>query len=157
MLRRSALTIALALVVPVASCSVDVRLEPGDVGKRVDLAVYPDGRSAKWEESAAAHVSFTGSFADTNIVQRGFESDDAPKMILDFYRNAMRAYGTVTECRGTINVRRRGGVEKLVCLDRPSSLTVQLAVAVEGRHPMVVVKPRGAAAQFAILYVHTRG
>jgi hypothetical protein len=155
--RLRTLAIVLALVSPITSCTIEVRRDQEHMGQRVDLAVYPDARLATWEEPAAAYVSFSGTFADTHVVSRSFDSDDVPEVILQFYRNAMRAYGAVTECRGTINVRRRRGIEKLVCIERPASPAVQLAVAVDGRHPIVVVKPRGTAARFAILYVHTRG
>jgi hypothetical protein len=109
------------------------------------------------ELAAAANVSFTGSFAGTNVVPRTFDSSDAPDMVLDFYRQLLGAHGPVVECRGIINVRRWRGVETLACLERPSSPAVQLAGGVEGRHTVVVVTPRGPAARFAVLDVHTRG
>lgn len=109
----------LALVLPVTSCSVDIHHR--DVDYNDDLPVYPDARAVTMEHASEANVSFTGSFAETNVVPRTFESDDEPGMILDFYRKILRARGAVVECRGTINVRRRRGVETLVCLERPSS------------------------------------
>ena len=142
-----------ALVLPVTSCSIDVY--HGDGHDNVDLPVYPDARPVNVEHASEANVSFTGSFAETNVVPRTFESDDAPEMILDFYRKILRARGAVVECRGTINIRRRRGVETVVCLERPSSQAVQLAGGVEGNHSVVVVTTRGSAAQFAVLDVLT--
>lgn len=144
-----------ALVLPVTSCSIDVHHR--DRHNNVDLPVYPDARPVNVEPASEANVSFTGRFAETNVAPRTFESDDAPEMILDFYRQILRARGAVVECRGTINVRRRRGVETLVCLERPSSPTVQLAGGVEGKHSVVVVTTRGSAAQFAVLDVYTGG
>src|SRR5688572_18853061 len=144
-----------ALVLPVTACSVDVH--HGGMHDNADLLVYPDARPVNVEHASEATVSFTGSFAETNVVPRTFESDDAPETILDFYRRILRARGAVVECRGTINVRRRRGVETLVCLERPSSPAVQLAGGGEGKHSIVVVTARGSAARFAVLDVHTRG
>ena len=144
-----------ALVLPVTSCSIDVY--HGDVDYNVDLPLYPDARPVDVGHPSEANVSFSGSFAETNVVPRTFESDDAPEMILDFYRRILQARGAVVECRGTINVRRRRGVETLVCLERPSSPAVQLAGGVEGKHSVVVVTARGPAAQFAVLDVRTGG
>ena len=145
----------LALVLPATACSIDVHHRVVDTN--VDLPVYPDARPVNLEHASEADVSFTGSFAETKVVPRAFESDDAPGMILDFYRKILQARGAVVECRGTINVRRRRGVETLGCLERPSSHAVQLAGGVEGRHSVVVVTTGDAAAQFAVLEVHTEG
>ena len=143
-----------ALVLPVTSCSVDVY---GGLDDNVDLPVYPAAQLVDEGHPSEANVSFTGSFAETNVVSRSFESDDAPEMILDFYRRLLRARGAFVECRGTINVRRRGGVETVGCLERPSSPVVQLAGSGEGKHSVVVVTRRGPASQFAVLRVRTRG
>ena len=144
-----------ALVLPVTSCSIDVQHRDRD--HTVELPVYPDARAVTVEHASAANISFTGSFADTDVVPRTFESDDAPGLILDFYRQILRARGAVVECRGDINVRRRRGVETLECLERPSSPAVQLAGGEEGNHSVVVVTTHGSLAQFAVLDVHTAG
>ena len=144
-----------ALAVPVTSCSVDV-YHP-DVDRGLSLPVYPDARPVESGGASDATVSFTGSFAHTNIASRAFESDDTPGMILDFYRRTLRPHGAVVECRGTINVRRRRGVETLACLERPESQSIQLAGGVGGKHSVVVVTAGGAAAQFTVLDVHTGG
>ena len=144
-----------ALVLSGTACSIDVY--HGDVRDIVELPVYPGARPVNVEHASEANVSFTGSFVEANVVPRTFESDDAPGMILDYYRRILRARGAVVECRGTINVRRRRGVETLVCLERPSSRAVQLAGGVGGQHSVVVVTTRGSAAQFAVLDVHTGG
>jgi hypothetical protein len=155
--RHLRLVIMLAVTGPLAACSVDIGgHDEGYSRQAIGMPVYPGARPAAWAQPAAAHVNFTGSFSDVWVTPREFESDAAPVVVLDFYREAMRRHGYVIECRGTINVRRRRGAETLVCVDQPSSPAVQLAVDRDGRHQVVVVTPRGAAAQFAVLSVHTR-
>ena len=152
---RTAFVAVFALVLPVTSCSIDVRPRHADA---VDLPIYPDARPAAVEYASGAEVSFTGSFAETNVVPRTFESDDTPERILDFYRKILRARrGAFVECRGAIKIRRRRGEETLACLERPSSQGVQLAGGVEGKHSVVRVTTRGSAAHFTVLAVHTGG
>ena len=82
-----------------------------------------------------------------------FESDDSPEAILNYYKDALRAHGSVTECRGNIDFRRSG----LVCRKSYFSRTTQLAVGTEERHRLVSVKPRGSGTEYSVVYVQTRG
>ena len=146
---------ALALALPVASCSIDVR--SGNVRHSLNLPVYPDARLVEFEHESEASLSFSGNFSQTSVVPWMFESDDSPETILDFYRDVLKAGDAVVECRGTINIHRRRGVEMLECLDHPSSHAVRLAGGIQGNHSIVVVSRYGRAARFAVLDVHTRG
>ena len=151
--KKDALVAVLALALPMTSCSVDVRHSP--VETWVGLPPYPDARRVYVEYAADENVSFTGNFARTNVVGMTFGSDDSPEMILDFYRRVLGAYGPVVECRGTINVRRRRGVESLGCVEQSSSPTVQLAAGVHGKHSVVAVTMFGPTSQFDVLDVRT--
>jgi hypothetical protein len=142
-----------ALVLPGTSCSVDIHHGYSDY---IDLPVYPDARPVDDERPPGTNVSFEGSFSDTNVVRQTFESDDTPEMVLDFYRNVLRARGPIMECRGTIHVRRWRGREMLACVERPSSRAVRLAGGIGGHHSVVAVIADGdSAAQFALLKVDT--
>ena len=145
---------ALALALPVA-CSIDIR--PGDVRHHLNLPVYPDARLVEFRRESEASLSFSGNFSKTSVVPWMFESDDSPETILDYYRKVLQGNGAVVECRGTINIHRRRGVETLECLEHPSARAVRLAGGGEGNHSIVVVSEYGEAARFAVLDVHTRG
>jgi hypothetical protein len=116
--------------------------------------VYPDARPVNVEHTPGSNVSFTGSFSETSVFPRTFESDDPPEVILDFYRRILEARGGVVECRGTFNVHRHRGVETVECLERPSS-AVRLAGGIRGWHAIVAVTTRGPVSQFAVLDIHT--
>jgi hypothetical protein len=154
----------------VTACSIDVR-EQGERRQRPlgtvetsedsgnaagDMVIYPRARRVAIVQGDPAAVSFTGSFADTHVVPDTFESDDAPAMILEFYRAAMGAHAEVIECRGNITIRRSRRTEKPVCLERPSSRVVQLAAGVPSHYRVVAVTPRGTATAFTLVSVYVR-
>lgn len=120
------------------------------------LPVYPRARAATPAPPIPADVSFTGSFADTRTYSSHFATDDGVDLVLQFYRDTMRNYGARFECRGTVNVRARGGTEELRCIRRETSDSVQLAVSLPGRHALVRVTPAATGSTFTLVNVRTR-
>ena len=119
-MRAQVLALAVTVMSGVTACSIDVR-ERGEsrqtpLGRIVasedsrtaagGMVIYPRARRVANVQTDPMNVSFTGSFADTRVVLETFESDDAPPMVLAFYRAAMRAHTEVIECRGGITIRR---------------------------------------------------
>jgi hypothetical protein len=169
------LTIAalLAAVSPLSGCSVSVdedhRNETADVriltpvgrvlvqtGGQPDtgLSVYPGSTPVrKHRKAEAADVTVGSSAFGVKVTAVNFESDATPEAILSYYRDAMRAHGMVTECRGNIDFRRSG----LVCRKARFSRTTQLAVGTEEQHRLVSVKPRGTRTEYSVVFVQTRG
>ena len=160
--------LALSVVVmSVGGCSVDVRERDvghrtlrGTIGSsersRADMVVYPRARRVADVQTDPANVSFTGRFADTRVIPATFESDDAPAMVLAFYRSAMRAHRHVIECRGHILIRRSRRSEEPVCIERPESQVVQLATGSRSSYRLVAVEPRGTATEFTLVSVYVR-
>ena len=131
---------------PVADISVRTE-EPADTG----LPVYPGAqlqRNDKGRENANVRIDLP--FVDVQVAAATFDSADAPELIAAFYTKELRTYGNVTECRGELDFRKSGPV----CRSN-SSGTIQLGAGTEDHHRMVVVKPRGGASEFAVLYVRT--
>jgi hypothetical protein len=116
------------------------------------LPVYPRARAAT-PAPPLADVSFTGSFADTSTYSSHFATDDGVDRVLQFYRDTMRNYGARFECRGTVNVRARGGTEELRCIHRGDSDSVHLAVSVRGHHALVRVTPAVIGSTFTLVNV----
>jgi hypothetical protein len=169
-MRAQALALAVAVLSGVPACSIDVR-ERGDsrhtrVGTIVasddsssaagDMVIYPRARRVANVQTEPMNVGFSGSFADTRVVHEQFESDDAPAMVIEFYRARMRAHSEAIECRGDISIRRSHRIEKPVCLERLSSPVVQLATGTRSHYRLVAVKPRGTATEFTLLSVDVR-
>ena len=172
---HSMLAAILAAVLPLAACTVDVRDEEsggkaevdirtpvGALSVRTDvgapdtgLRLYPGAtpRRDRDDDPQSADVSIGGAWFGVKVVAANFESRDEPGEIVDFYRDEMKAYGAVTECRGDID-HRRG---RMVCQEDASSRDIQLAVGTEERQRIVSVKPRGSGSEFALVYIRTGG
>jgi hypothetical protein len=118
------------------------------------LSVYPGSTPVrKHRKAEAADVTVGSPAFGVKIAAVNFESDATPEAILSYYRDAMRAHGTVTECRGNVDFRRSG----LVCRRNRLSRTTQLAVGTEEKHRLVSVKPRGTRTEYSVVFVQTRG
>jgi hypothetical protein len=167
----------LATVLPLAACNLDVR-EREAGGKDVDittpignvsvrtnvespdtgLAVYPGSRPLRdGKESESAAVNVGSSFFDVNVIAAKFESTDAREEVIGFYRNELRSYGEVTECRGDLDFRNQGGARRRVCREKLFADDFQLAAGPENQQHIVSVKPRSTGTEFALVYVQTRG
>jgi hypothetical protein len=120
-----------------------------------DLPVYP-GAKAVTPPPPPFNVSFSGRFAATSAYSSHFATDDGVGLVLQFYRDAMRNYSERFECRGTVNVRARGGTEELRCIPHGGSDSVQLAVSVPGHHAVVRVAPAVTGSTFTLVNVRTR-
>ena len=137
--------------------SVDVRTPIADVSVRTDepadtgLPVYPGAQPQRHNDGRDnANVRVDVPFVDVQVAAASFESADAPEKIAAFYAKEMRIYGDVTECRGELDFSASGPVCK-----GSGSGTIQLGVGTEDAHRIVVVKPRGGASEFAVVYVRT--
>jgi CheY-like chemotaxis protein len=84
-----------------------------------------------------------------------YVSDDPPEKLLDFYKKELGKYGEVLECKN--GVHEQGDVIK--CNDKPGHDrdNTELVVGTKERQHIVSVKPEGTGAQFALVYVQTRG
>ena len=174
--RRSVLSLAvlLSMAVPLAACNVDVRKHESDAKADVDittpvgnvsvrtnvgtadtgLAVYPGARPREDEnEPRNANVNAGNSTFGVKVVAATFESSDAQERVIDFYRNELKAYGEVLECRGNINYRNG----RPVCREKLSADDFQLVAGPEHQQHIVSVKPHGNGTEFGLVYLQTRG
>jgi hypothetical protein len=96
-------------------------------------------------------VQVGNSIFDVKVVAARYESSDDEKRIVDFYRNELKAYGDVLECRGNVNY--RGG--RPVCREKPFEEDLQLVAGPEENQRIVAVKPRGDRTEFGLVHVQT--
>ena len=172
------LTLALvfAALFPLAACGVDVhdaehgkkvdiRSPFGSVNVRTDvenpdtgLPVYPGAQPLRTDDDhESADVNISSPWFGVKVVAATYESADAQDRILEFYRQEMKTYGPVTECRGDVDFRDGRHARRPVCKEKPSARDVQLVTGTEDRQRVVSVKPRGAGSEIALVYVNTRG
>ena len=142
------------ITTPAGNLSVRTNVESPDTG----LAVYPGARplrDQKDPENAAVNVG--NSMFGVKVVAARFESTDSQEQILDFYRRQLQSYGEVTECRGDVDFRDRGGERRAVCREKPFERDLQLVAGPEEQQRIVSIKPRSTGTEFALVYVQTRG
>ena len=152
--RFAQIGLALALVLlalSLAACSIDVGDEVNV--RETGLPGYPGARLIQdGDRSESARVNIDTSLFGLGVVAAEFETDDDSEAVLAFYRDAMKPYGPVTECRGDVQFNDR----QAVCEPDPDSAEVQLVTGSEDDQRIVAVKPRGTGAEFAVVHVQTR-
>jgi hypothetical protein len=164
-------------------CSINVKKQPNGEDKQVDintlaggihvskqadasevgLAVYPGAR-LKQEDSngsdKSANVNISGFGFGLKVVALEYQSDDAPAKVLTFYRDQLKKYGTVLECRtGNFNVNMKMGShdsKQLTC-DGSTGANVELKAGRNDDQHIVAVKPDGKGSSFSLVYVRTHG
>ena len=167
-----ALVALLSIAVPLAACYVDVKKHESDGKADVDittpvgnvsvrtnvgaadtgLAVYPGARPLEDEkEPRNANVQVGNSIFGVKVVAAKYESSDPQDRIVDFYRNELKTYGEVLECRGNVNY--RGG--RPVCREKAFEDDLQLVAGPEHDQRIVAVKPHRDGTEFGLVHVQT--
>ncbi len=167
--------VALAAIFPVlvmASACVVVREEEDGKTTRVDIAtpvgalaartgentgdtglpVYPDAQLSRDRSDGdydRANVSIGTRWFGLRVIAAEYVSRESPERIVDFYRERMKVFGDVVECRGDVNFK-NGRPE---CRSQPSSSGIQLLAGIEESHRIVSVKPRGGGSEFALVSI----
>jgi hypothetical protein len=156
--------------------NLDVRSSVGDLhvgsdadARKIGLPLYPGARLRSDDESQnKANLSlFTEAFG-FKLVVASYESDDAPAKVIDFYRDKLKKYGKVLECRskkhgGDIDVhdddRDSKGSKELRCEGDNTGPVTELKVGTEDDQRVVAIEPNDhhSGSTFALVYVHTRG
>jgi hypothetical protein len=153
---------------PVGGIHVSKNADPRDTG----LPVYP-GAKLKEKESSddtkSANVNISGPGFGVKVVALEYVSGDPPQKVVDFYRDQLKRYGSVLECRTSRHAGDDNDDEddnksdnkkqskELTCGKDNSGNTVELKVGSEGNQRIVAVEPNGKGANFALVYIRTRG
>jgi len=157
--------------------NLDIRSSVGDlhVGKDADarktgLPLYPGARLTSDKENSdsdQANLSLLTDAFGLKLVVAKYQSDDPPAKVADFYRDKLKKYGKVLECRtqkhgGDVNINSDDEDSKsskeLKC-DGNSGPVTELKVGTDDNQHIVAIEPRDGAkgTTFALVYVHTRG
>ena len=182
MLRSVALLVlsALLTILPAAGQdedkdkNLDVRSPIGDlhVGKDADaqaagLPLYPGARPKHDPNQEALNLGLLTENFGLKLVVAKYETDDPPAKVLAYYRNKMKKYGKVLECRGTddntgSHAENDDDPSKPVtCEGNNTGPVRELKVGTEGNaHIVAIENPEGAKeTTFAIVYLrrHQKG
>lgn len=137
--------------------------------RKIGLPLYP---GAQWKrhdsssDSDSANLSLLTEAFGMKLVVANYVSADEPSRIIEFYRNKLKKYGKVLECHsskhgGDVSVHddNKGSGDKELKCDENSGPVTELKVGTESNQHVVAVEPAdgGKGANFALVYVHTRG
>ncbi len=152
--------------------NVDVRSPMGDlhVGKDADaqkagLPVYPGAHPRRDENNDPVNLGlFTESFGLKLIVAK-YETSDPAERVLAFYREKMKKYGKVLECRssddksGFHNDDDKDGGKPLKCEGDNSGPVRELKVGTEDDAHIVAIENQdsGKGTTFAVIYLRKHG
>jgi len=180
--------IALALLAVLPACSVNVKEHSAD-NKRVDidtpvggihvskdtdprdigLEVYPGARKKEGNvdgDEKGANVNISGPGFGVRVIAQEYESDDSPEKLISFYKDQLKRYGSVLECKetwhgGSAEMHKGGGKDedghKPVSCGSDKGDSVELKVGTEDNQHIVAVKTEGKVSTFALVYVRTHG
>ena len=182
--------VALAVLLSLPACSVNVKKGAEGEDKKVDietplggihvstnadardtgLAVYPGAKPKQKDssnDSKSANVNISGPGFGVKVVALEYVSNDPPQKLIDFYKDQLKKYGSVLECRTNRHSDDeranpdQGGSKtdsKPVTCDKDNSgKTVELKVGTEDNQHIVAVEPEGNGSSFALVYVRTHG
>jgi len=145
----------------------DVKVRTDAEAKDIGLPVYPGATpKPKDEHNGGNNANVNLSFGDfgLKVVALTYLTNDAPDKVLAFYRNELKTYGGVLECKGGSighvslhSSDKDKDSKELKCDDHDSSDTTELKVGTEDHQRVVGVKPNGSGSEFSLVFVHTRG
>src|SRR5215467_11596424 len=142
---------------PLGGIHVNTNADPRDTG----LSVYARSRLKKKDDSGdekSANVNISSSWGGVKVVAVEYESDDPPTKIIAYYKNELKRYGNVLECRtsGEFHGSERDS-DELKCEGNNKGDRVELKVGSKSNQHVVSVKPQGKGSDFALVYVRTSG
>jgi hypothetical protein len=133
---------------PVGALAAKTGRDSGETG----LPVYPGAQPSREKgDTERANVSIGTPWFGLHVRAAEYESGDAPEKVLAFYREELKTFGAVTECRGDVNFKNG----QPVCRQQAFEDDVQLLVGTEDRHRIVSVKPRRGGTEFALVSIQT--
>ncbi len=185
-----ALVLAFGALLALPGCSVNVKKNGEGEEKKVDietpmgslhvskdadvrdigLPVYPGARRKEQSDDGhdnTAHVNISSGLFGLKVVAIQYSSDDPPEKIIAYYKDQLKKYGEVLECRAQDNHAgammnpgdHAGHSERLKCEGDQNGKSVELKVGTEQNQHVASIKPGddGKGSDFGLVYIQMRG
>jgi hypothetical protein len=156
---------------------LDIRSSAGalHVGNDADardtgVPAYPGARLRHDDQDknskSSAHLAISTESFGMKLLVVDYDSDDPPSKVIDYYRDKLKKYGKVLECRtsehgGDIHLNagknNSNGSKEVKCEGDNTGNVVELKVGTQDSQHLVSIEPSGNGSTFALVYVHTRG
>jgi len=146
---------------PIGGIHINENADVRDTG----LLVYPNARKKEKtdHDSKSANVNISSNLFGVKVVALEYESDDSADKVLSFYRDQLKKFGHVVECRAkshggdfTVHTGEHASNE-VSCKGDNTGNIVELKVGTEGNQHLVSVEPQTNGCDFALVYVQARG
>lgn len=146
---------------PVGGIHVSKQADAADVG----LTVYPGARLREKDSDGSdksANVNISGFGFGLKVVALEYQSDDAPAKVISFYKDQLKKYGNVLECRTSgLNLNMGSHDSKndsgdLNCEGEHGS-NIELKAGRKDNQHIVAVQSEGKGSSFSLVYVRTHG
>lgn len=143
---------------PFGGLKVRTAVDPKEIG----LPIYAGARRVPDEghDSSSANVTLGIPGFGMKVIAAKFESDDSSDKVLEFYRKELKTYGSVTECKGDIDLKGELGDQEVTCkegLGTEMRNRVELAAGKGSSHRIVSVEPLAKGCKFALVYLQFHG
>lgn len=144
---------------PFGSLKVDTQADVADTG----LPVFPGSvRKVKGDKDHdSANVNISSNLFGLKVAVVQFQSDQPPQKVLDFYKDKLKSYGSVLECRDSeyvsIEHEHSKAADAPLSCGKEHGNAIELKVGTKERQRIVAVKPSGPGSEFSLVYVETRG
>ena len=143
---------------PFGGLKVRTEVDPKEIG----LPIYAGARRVpdQGHDSSSANVTLGLPGFGMKVIAAKFESDDSSDKVLEFYRKELKTFGSVTECKGDIDLKGDPGNQEVTCKEGLTSEIrnkVELVVGKGSSHRIVSVEPRGSGCKFALVYLQMHG
>src|SRR5258708_38419465 len=151
--------------------NLDIQLHVGKDAdaRKVGLPLYPGARLKHDEENQnRANFAFLPGVFGMKLVVANCDSGDAPSKVIAYYREQLKRYGRVLECRtkesrgdvqSNVHTQDSKDSKQLKCDGDNAGNIVELKAGTEDNQHVVSVEPAetGKGSTFALVYVYTRG
>jgi hypothetical protein len=138
---------------PFGGLKVRSEVDPKEIG----LPVYAGARQVPHDqhESPSGNVTLGVPGFGLKVIAASFESDDSTDKVLEFYRKELKIYGSVTECKGDMDLKGDDpGNQEVVCKQGPTTRDkVELVVGKGPSHRIVSVEPHAKGSKFSLVYL----
>lgn len=139
---------------PFGGLKVRTEADPKDIG----LPVYAGARrvTEEGQHSDSANVTLGIPGFGMKVIAARFESDDSPDKVLEFYRKELKTYGSVTECKGDLDLKGELGEQEFICHEGVGAEMrnkVDLAAGKGSSHRIVSVEPLAKGCKFFLVYL----
>ena len=150
----------------VSSSVGDLHLGKDADARKTGLPLYPGARPKQEKDNDPVNFGILTESFGFKIVVAKYESDDAASKVIDFYRDRLKKYGKVLECRTSehggdvhADINDDKHSKDLKCDGDNTGPVTELKVGREDNQRVVAIEPRESrnGSTFALVYVYTRG